>query len=59
MSIQQRNYSRKGRYRVFADGSIYDNEQNKVVGFIYKRDEIEEGFRMNGKALERFVQKYL
>lgn len=59
MSVKQHIYTRKSKYRVLADGAIYDQELNKTVGFIYDRDEIEHGFRLTGKRVDSFVKKYL
>lgn len=48
-----------GKYRLLADGGIYDNELNKVVGYVTKTAEIEEGWRMRGRSLQEFLMKYL
>lgn len=51
--------TKKGKYRLLADGTIYDQEINQSVGFVPTTPEIEEGWKLRGKPLQAFLMKFL
>ncbi len=46
-----------GRYRLLADGAIYDNEKQREVGYI--DDNLDEIYKIKGRALQKFLVNYL
>jgi len=45
------------KYRLYADGTIYDQELNRVVGLITK--DLDEVYALRGRALQKYLREYL
>ncbi len=45
------------RYRLYADGAIYDNELKREVAYI--TDNLDEIYRMRGKTLQKYLKDYM
>lgn len=47
----------KLRYRLLADGTILDQNNNKVAGYITRKHELEEVWNMKGRERQNYLQK--
>lgn len=45
------------RYRLYADGTIIDQEIGKPAGYIVK--DLDEVYRMRGRELQNYLKKFL
>lgn len=45
------------KYRLYADGSIYDQELNRVVGYVVEN--LDEVYKMHGQTLQRHLKSLL
>lgn len=47
-----------GKYKLYADGTIFDQELKRVVGYVSDVD-IEKAYRMHDPALQKYLREYL